>query len=178
MSLLWVRDADKIWTASTLMAGRHDLHLLFAARSPGDSARSVERRPAVQLNSFSNGNTEAWAIMAGPRDEVRINGVALSAVGMRVLADRDEIGCASLGSVFFSTESLAAVVAFAGFERAVYCGRCRQAIKQGAQAVRCPGCGVWYDQSDEFPCFTYSSHCTFCSQSTALDAGYSWVPED
>src|ERR1035438_345285 len=96
---------------------------------------------------------------------------------MRVLADRDEVAIPGVGSAFYSTEVRAEVTEFPGAERAVFCGRCRQAIKAGSPAVKCPGCGIWYDQSHEFPCWRYSEHCAFCSQFTALDAGFNWVPE-
>jgi hypothetical protein len=79
--------------------------------------------------------------------------------------------------VFYSTERLALVEEFPGANAPAYCPRCKQAIASGHPAVKCPGCGVYYHQSNELPCWTYTDVCALCPQSTALDAGYQWSPE-
>jgi len=53
--------------------------------------------------------------------------------------------------------------------------RAHQALKP-IHYVRCPQCGVWHHQSDELPCWVYSSSCSLCDHPTALDAGYRWIP--
>jgi hypothetical protein len=55
-----------------------------------------------------------------------------------VLQDRDEIRAGAVGALFFSTETLARIAEFAGSDRAIYCGRGRQAMPNGDPAVRCP----------------------------------------
>jgi LSD1 subclass zinc finger protein len=110
---------------------------------------------------------------------MRVNGCEVLA-GLRVLADRDEIRTDDGIQCFFSTETLAVIEAFPGADREVFCGRCRQPIKTGASAVRCPGCQIWYhqDDSESLPCWTYTDKCNFCPNPTALDSGFMWIPED
>jgi hypothetical protein len=131
--------------------------------------------PARLLRSRS-ADGERWLVMCAARASVRLNGVLLRA-GIRVLRDRDELQVDGFGRVYFSTEQLARVEPFAPGERAAVCPRCKQAIAAGSPAVCCPQCGVWYHQSDEFPCWTYAPRCVLCPQPTALDAGYRWTPE-
>jgi len=128
--------------------------------------------------SFRVGHAERWVVVAGLDSQTRVNGIPLSAIGMRVLADRDELSLTDVGSAYYSAEDLAEVVAFAGADRVILCGRCRQKVEPGSPAVKCPGCGTWYHEHSELRCFTYHPTCAFCPQSTALDAGFSWVPED
>jgi hypothetical protein len=120
--------------------------------------------------------SKVWALIASANSDTRVNSRSLPA-GLCVLADRDEIRVG--GDVqYFSTETLAAAVEFPGADRPVFCGRCRQQIDAGTPAVCCPGCGIWYNQSGELPCFTYSEKCTFCGHPTALDSGFAWTPEE
>jgi hypothetical protein len=62
--------------------------------------------------------------------------------------------------------------------RGMMCPRCRQRIEKETLAVRCPQCGLWHHQSEELPCWTYSSTCAMCPQPSALDAGYQWTPTE
>jgi hypothetical protein len=120
---------------------------------------------------------ETWLIMDARPPRVHLNGSSLT-TGIHVLHDRDEIcGIPGVGRMFFSTEVLARVEPYPGAERPASCPRCKQPITAGTPAVRCPGCGVWYHQSEDFPCWTYSETCALCPQLTALDAGYRWTPE-
>jgi hypothetical protein len=105
-----------------------------------------------------------------------VNGRTVPA-GLCLLDDRDEIRVRE-EKLYFSTENLASVEQFPGSDRQVFCGRCRQLIETGTPAVCCPSCGVWYNESADLPCWTYSGKCTFCGQATALDAGFSWTPEE
>jgi hypothetical protein len=109
---------------------------------------------------------------------LRVNGLPLGGIGARVLSDRDEIAIPGVGSAYYSSEVLAAVVPFPASDRTVFCGRCRQAIAAGSPAVKCPNCGVWYDQSDELPCWRFGERCAYCTTLTALDAGLTWVPQE
>jgi hypothetical protein len=119
---------------------------------------------------------DKWVLVERAGYGAWANGLPLSA-GMRVLADRDEIRINDAGRVFFSAETLARIEVFHVARERVFCGRCRQALQEGEQAVRCSGCGVWYHQTDKYPCWTYTETCAFCPHSTSLDAGYNWTPE-
>jgi hypothetical protein len=122
-----------------------------------------------------------WLLLAGDPDRVRLNGAPLP-LGIRALRDRDEIRVSGLGATFYTTETLATVVAFPG-PTSVPCGRCQVAIREGEPAVACPGCGVFHHSGPcadgvERPCWIYAERCAFCPQPTALDAGFRWTPED
>jgi hypothetical protein len=120
---------------------------------------------------------ETWLVMGVTAAGVLLNGEPLR-TGIRVLADRDELHVDGVGRVFFSTERLARVEPCPGAEPAVRCVRCKQIIEPGTDAVRCPQCGVWYHQSDDLPCWTYTPHCVLCPQPTALETGYRWTPAE
>jgi len=175
MAHLWMQDVNG-WGAQKLDAALYDLAatpILHAEVAPMGSA---SRNSALLIRADAGG-LPAWALIASPDSAVRVNSRALPA-GLYVLADRDEIRTGDGIQYFFSTESLATVVAFPGAERPVYCGRCREPIEAGAPAVCCPGCGIWYHQSEELPCWTYAEKCNFCPSPTALNNGFSWTPED
>jgi len=178
MSHLWLRDAEKKPVAHSIRATSFDVRALLLLEGSGSSAGPLESGLAARMVSFRVGNAERWVVVAGPDAQLRVNGIPLSALGMRVLADRDEISIAGGGSAFYSAEDLAEVVAFAGADRVMLCGRCRQKIESGSPAVKCPGCGTWYHEHSNLQCFTYHPTCAFCPKPTALDAGFSWVPED
>jgi hypothetical protein len=92
--------------------------------------------------------------------------------------DRDEILLHGVGRCYFSTETLARIEPLSEESATGCCPRCKQGMTAGEPAVRCPGCGVWHHQSDELPCWTYAERCAICGGSTALDAGFSWTPEE
>ena len=140
--------------------------------NPSSSGRGIARLVRVDASGAS-----VWALVASGRSGIRVNGRALPA-GLCVLTDRDEIRDGDGIQYFFTAESLAAVQGFPCSDRPVFCGRCRQQIAVGAKAVRCPGCGIWYDESAYLPCWTYSDKCTFCGHPTVLDSGFSWTPEE
>lgn len=122
---------------------------------------------------------ECWAAVHTPGSALRVNGTAL-VTGIRVLSHRDELRLAGVaGRVFFSLEGLAAVVPFVGVEGS-RCPRCQQPIELGSPAVRCPNpqCGVWHHESEEFGCWTYSPTCALCDQSTDLEGGFRWTPQE
>ncbi len=181
MAHLWIHD-DSGWNASRLIAPLFDLGSLRALTETNATiddyqpacATSAGFARLVQVDAAGVG---IWALVASPSFPVRLNG-RVPAAGLRVLVDQDEIRVGGSARYFFSTETLASVEPFPGAERAVFCGRCRQQIGTGASAVRCPGCGVWYDESQETPCWSYSPNCAFCETRTALDSGFKWTPEE
>jgi len=175
MAHLWMQDVNG-WGARRLDAALYDLAAAPIPCAEEAPMGSASRKAARLIRADADG-VPAWALIASPDSAVRVNSRAVPA-GLCVLADRDEIRTGDGIQYFFSTESLATVVSFPGAERPVYCGRCREPIEAGAPAVCCPGCGIWYNQSAEFPCWTYSNKCAFCGHPTALDTGFSWTPED
>ena len=131
-----------------------------------------------------------WAAVAGPSQDLRVNGQA-SALGLRVLSDRDELSASAAPGEsahwYFSSEEVVAVTAFPGSEHLTRCPRCKKAVEAGMPAVRCPNpqCGAWHHQISaghpthgERECWTYAPKCALCSQTTALDAGFRWTPEE
>jgi hypothetical protein len=124
------------------------------------------------------GRDERWLLQWGPLQDVRVNGLPQT-LGLRVLEHRDEIRIGGVAAVYFSNEKLARIEGFRGGDRTLSCARCKTPIADGTPAVLCPRCGVWYHQTDEHPCWTYTERCvSFCTQPTALDAGLLWTPED
>jgi predicted RNA-binding Zn-ribbon protein involved in translation (DUF1610 family) len=177
MSLLWVMDANG-WGAQNLDAAQYELDSVpipLAAEAPNNSACGM---PARLIRTDRNG-MPAWALIASRNSGVRVNSRGVTA-GLCVLSDRDEIRTGDGTRFFFSTETPATVVPFPGSDRPVYCGRCREPIEVGAPAVRCPGpgCGIWFNESAELPCWTYTDKCPFCGFPTPLDTGFTWTPED
>jgi hypothetical protein len=171
---LWVQDACG-WEALKLDAAQFELGAITTAQV-GDAKPRASAKGAWLIRADAGG-PRAWALVASHDSDVRVNGRAVVA-GVCVLADRDEIRIGGIQQ-FFSTETLATVQEFPPLERPVFCGRCRQKIEVGSPSVRCPGarCSIFYHQSSDLPCFTYADKCNFCGHSTALDAGFSWVPE-
>ena len=166
MSHFWFRDTEGKRVAHVLPAASDDLRALFL------------RGPAARVVAFGAGSALRWVVIAGPAAAVRVNGIPLDPIGVRVLAHKDELSLPGGGSAYFSAENLAEVVQFPVIDRPVLCGRCRQAISSGAPAVKCPGCGTWYDESAQLPCFSYQPVCASCPQSTSLDAGFTWIPDE
>ena len=174
MAHLWFRDEEDIWAAVPLVGRAVDISA-YPPRALADGFRLGEDAQAAVIPGGA-GDAVFWALLvAGDRD-VRVNGFAPVA-GVRLLRDRDEIRAAPSRTLYFSTETLARVVEFVAGERTLFCGRCRQPMKTGQLAVCCPECSIWYHQSDEFPCWTYTPACAICGHSTALNSQFSWTPE-
>ena len=133
-------------------------------------------RVEAALHKRANG---AWLLFAPAHSETRVNGLRFP--GIRLLQDRDEIRVSGK-TLFFSTERLASVEAYAGASKA-FCPRCRQEIANGTPAVQCPGCGVWHHENGDLNCWTYADHCALCPQKTPLNdaydacRSYQWTPE-
>jgi hypothetical protein len=176
MAHLWLRHDGNDWSAMPLTGHAMDIsvhppRILAESFRLGEDSRAALIRVATE-------DPPVWVLLVSAGSDVRINGFAPVA-DVRVLQDRDEIRVTPTGALFFSTEMLARVEEFPGSERAVFCGRCRQAMEKGQMAVRCPHsrCGIWYHQTGKLPCWTYAPSCGFCPQPTSLDAGFSWIPE-
>lgn len=176
MAHLWLRHDGDDWSAMLLAGHAIDISV-HPPRILAEAFRLAEDTRAAVIPVGAE-DPPTWVLLVAAGSDVRINGFAPVA-GLRVLQDRDEIRATRAGALFFSTETLACVEEFPGSERTVFCGRCRQAMEKGQMAVRCPHsrCGIWYHQTDNLPCWTYAPACGFCPQATALDAGFTWVPE-
>jgi hypothetical protein len=102
-------------------------------------------------------------------------------MGMRILADRDQIGLEGGAQYFFSAETLAAVESFpAAAGRVVRCPRCLRSIRAGSPVVRCTRCGVYHhEEGPDYACYTYAPHCAVCGLSTDLAASsFAWSPAE
>ena len=184
MAHLWLRDTDAVWAALPLdelsRGSRQEsrqancgVDLSVDPPRAIDAAASHRRDCPCLLMPWESG----WALLAWPEAGVRVNGKAVS-IGIRLLRDRDEIRPAGRPPVYFSTERLAGVEQLPDGSEELFCARCRQRIEEGGEAVRCPACGIWLHESEELPCWTYASTCALCDQTTDLEAGFRWTPED
>ena len=175
MAHLWTK-VEGGWNAQSLDGAALDFSAIPFQEAP-DANRCSAGRGIARLIRVEAAGAPVWALIDPGGSGFRVNSRALSA-GLCVLADRDEIQDGDGIQYFFTTESPAAVQEFPTSDHPVFCGRCRLQIVASAKAVRCPGCGIWYDESADLPCWTYSDKCTFCGHPTALDSGFSWTPEE
>ena len=107
---------------------------------------------------------------------VRVNGEPVPG-GVRVLDHRDEILVGG-DRLLFSAQTAPLVTAFASEpdQRLPVCAVCRGPVREGMRAVACPGCGRWFHQLDDKPCWTYAPTCRFCQHPTPLDEAATWRP--
>ena len=185
MAHLWITGADG-WAVLPLVRDAYllDAHPPSPALAPGAtelapiaSDRRPLQSPRTVLMSAGSATRHGWILLTADSHVTRINGLPALA-GIRMLADRDEIAVSGQPPMFFSTEALAQVVPFSGAVPPLFCPRCKQGIDGGMPAVRCPRCDVWHHQTDDLPCWTYAATCAICDCRTALDAGFTWVPEE
>lgn len=189
MAHLWVHGAEG-WEAQELKGRRfnlaglslpHEREESYEESNDAVNGQRVTQCGPAWLIAAETGGPPVWALVAARKSNARVNGCPPVA-GLRVLSDRDEIRIGAATQLYFSSESLATVVPFPASEHpehVVRCGRCHQPIALGDSAVRCPRCALWFHESAESPCWTYTAECNgFCGQPTALDAGFSWAPED
>jgi hypothetical protein len=123
------------------------------------------------------------ALLVRPGVRVRVNGEPVLG-GLRLLEHKDEILVGST-RLFFSVESAPLVTLFqpSGGERVPVCPICRGPVREGVQAVECPGCGRWFHQTEATtdrpakPCWTYASTCRFCNHPTSFAADAEWRPD-
>jgi hypothetical protein len=166
MSGIWQEIAPRSWRALALLEGK----------------------PLTETQLGVRG-VELWhagpsaLLLAAPGVWVRVNGQPVLG-GLRVLEHRDEV-LLPAARLFFSVETTPRVVTYqpAAGERAPTCPICRGPIRQGMQAVQCPGCGRWFHQGEAAdgkpgkPCWTYVPTCRFCSHPTSFAAEAAWHPE-
>jgi hypothetical protein len=158
MAHLWTLDDSNEWRARPLV-----------------NATPEVIAGGVTLLRRSREATDVWTLVSASA-ALRLNGAPVP-LGLAVLEDRDEIRLPGV-TAWFSTETLAQVEPFPESVARGVCPRCKQTIATGSPAVRCPSCGLWHHESEEFPCWTYADTCAGCGHATALDAGFRWTPED
>jgi hypothetical protein len=186
---MWIRE-EKEWTVLPLASDRYEI---AAGRTDSDSAAPVAGRAPVVLRTRtgdSDANERSAAILvrsaatgAGPEawslvildEAIRINGRPVG-IGLRRLRDRDELRLPGGERSYFSTECQAEIVPYPRAD-GITCPRCKTKIAEGEAAVRCPDCAIWYHQTDDRPCYTYSPTCGTCPRASDLDAGFRWTPE-
>ena len=118
----------------------------------------------------------AALLLVRPGVRVRINGEPVPG-GVRVLDHRDEI-LVGADRLLFSAQSAPLITTFAlaPEQRPPVCPICRGPVRDGMPTVACPGCGRWFHQLDEKPCWTYAPTCRFCQHPTPLEEGSTWRP--
>jgi hypothetical protein len=177
MSRIFLRPRDDQWVDYPLSAGSVALHALWAAPSNGLDGPTPITCSAIHLAPAQVGVATRWVAIHGADSGLRVNGVPLGGLGLRVLEHKDEIAVPVFGSAFFSTEEFPVVVPFPGAARPVFCGRCLDPIDAAAPAVQCPHCRVWHHQMEQRECFTYDV-CSGCRRPTSLDHQLEWRPEE
>ncbi|HLJ55666.1 MAG TPA: hypothetical protein VKT77_11555 [Chthonomonadaceae bacterium] len=171
MSHLWVENNQE-WCVLPLAENR--VALTADPARPVTGALGVNPARGLLLPPAAPGSD--WILLCRP-GACSVNGRPV-ALGIRALADRDEIVTAPGTRLFFSSESLAAVVPFEAV-RETFCPRCLLAIAHGAPAVRCPQCGIAYheDTAAALACWSYGP-CVNCGHSSEPDAGFRWTPDE
>lgn len=177
MAHLWIRDADAVWAALPLPGDR--AVRLDAIPGPGfPGIGGGDATPGPEVAPVTVGGRRGWALFAAPARGLDVNGLPLRA-GIRVLADRDEVGLGGGGPrFFFSTERLALIQPLADLGRAIKCARCGDPLEPGSPAVSCPQCDRWHHERPGQPCWTSIPQCATCPQATDLDLGFRWTPEE
>ena len=178
MAHFWLRDDDGDWVVLPLDPGFWDLAADPPRRLRGKRSRSRAGDTALLLSSGSGTDAEptCWLVLTSGGSDLRINGWPARS-GICALEDRDELRI-DQRTLYFSTERLAATGPFAAGANPLFCPRCKQTLEDDTAAVRCPGCGVWHHQSEQLPCWSYAPTCALCEQSTDLEAGFRWTPEE
>ncbi len=165
MAVFWVQDEQGQWEPVASNDDTVDLRgVLGPAVAPEIGAAAVVMKRGEERILISNGREGVW-----------VNGEPL-VLGIRALRDRDAIRIGARRTAFFSTEALPRITPFPQPHPAP-CARCMTDVVPDSPAVKCPKCGAWHHQSDEFPCWTYTEKCARCDQPTALDGQYHWNPE-
>jgi len=119
-------------------------------------------------------------LMLAPGTPVRINGSRAPAyLGIHVLRHRDEI-VIDESRRYYSTEDLPKLAPLPETDDAASCPRCHLELVSGTPGVRCPQCGTLHHQSDERPCWLFSTTCALCDYPVRLgdDADFLWSPSD
>lgn len=138
----------------------------------------------IRIVAFRDGTRPSFALLAARDVLVRVNGLVVVA-GMRVLQHKDELWVGA-EQMFFSAESTPVAEIFQGntSKRPSRCPICRDAMRDGQQVVRCPGCSRLFHQieaTNETParlCWTYLSECKFCEHPTSMTGEPTWRPDE
>lgn len=171
MAHLWMLDDEEEWGFFPLAGEEVSLGKIPPSPPDATSKTKLSEKPLLL-----RARDDSWVLLCGDDGRVQINGLP-PAAGVRALRHKDRIQVQGVGTVFLSTENLPQVEPFPGAKARGQCPRCCKPIAEGSPAVCCPGCGVWYHQSDDYPCFSLAPTCIFCPQETDLEAGFRFVPE-
>jgi hypothetical protein len=166
MSCVWQEHRAGRWGAHALLPGK-----LTAGEELGVAG--------IALRGMGRGA----ALLVRPGVAARVNGEPVLG-GLRLLEHADEVLVGAV-RLCFSQESTPVVVCFAlaAGQRPPVCPVCRGPVKEGAQAVQCPGCGRWFHQlgaedgRPAKPCWTYAPTCRFCNHPTSFAAEAAWRPD-
>jgi hypothetical protein len=177
MAHLWIELADQSYGLALLEGDAFGLI--------PDIDQPVVRKEAgrcvAHLCRYGAETDARWILLVASGAQVRVNGQAVWG-GIRLLADRDEIHLSGGVSSFFSTEEPVKVEPYPGGGAEARCPRCQDPIAPGVPGVRCPNCGIWHheDAAGEQGrgCWSYAPGCAVCGETTDLDAGYRWTPDE
>jgi hypothetical protein len=159
MSCLWLEHAGA-WQARALAGGR-----VLAGDELALAGIAFVPLPRGQA-----------ALLVRPGVRVRVNGEPVFG-GVRLLEHKDEV-LIGARRVVFSGEATPVVTTFtAAGQRPPVCPVCRGPVREGTQAVQCPGCGRWFHQQDAKTCWTYAATCRFCNHPTSFSAETCWRPD-
>jgi hypothetical protein len=129
---------------------------------------------AVLVRKIDN-EKSLCSLLVAPGVVAHVNGEKVL-LGARVLNDRDAIHLAGQGRMFYSAHSAPVVAPYSG-KVTIPCSRCRIDIRPGELAVQCPGCHLFFHQSQESPCWLHAEQCV-CEHPTALEDDNSWSPNE
>jgi hypothetical protein len=167
MGCIWQEQRSGQWSARAVIAGK---------------ALADEELGVSGIAILGLGSSGGAALFVRPGFGVRINGEPVLG-GLRILEHKDEILAATV-RLCFSQETTPVVVTFAtSGQRPPICPICRGPVRDGMQAVQCPGCGRWFHQRDAEgqqpakPCWTYAPTCRFCRHPTSFAGDAAWRPD-
>ena len=179
MAQWWTYTGDG-WLATPLDAYKEQaLCLMDDPESPVAPLEETEDLHGCVLLVRPADSADAWAVAANG-NTVRVNGEPVLA-GLRRLHDFDLVALPGRRVAVFSSERLARVQPLPASGGPVHCARCGGNIEEGAPAIACPQCGVWYHQDGNDPdyqCWTFATHCAFDNTPTALGGAFRRSPED
>jgi hypothetical protein len=139
--------------------------------------------PGIRLLRLGSGTDRGVALMAQSGVGVLVNGLP-AAGGLRLLEHKDEV-VVGRHRFYYSSESAPVLAVFRveAAARTTTCPVCRGVIKDGTQAVRCPGCTRWFHQIEPIDgqparrCWTFAPTCRICNHPTPLTGEPGWRPE-
>ena len=182
MAHLWFQDRAGGWTPVPLVHGELGLTTSGPLTQRGQAVNNRPICPVVAVRRADRQEGQ-WILLSDGSLDTSVNGLAL-VLGMRVLADRDEILLSDAESAggaryFFAAEELPRVQPFPHHNEPVHCPRCKQLIEPNTPAVQCPSptCRLWHHGRDDLPCWSYYATCASpaCDQPTRL-SDFRWSP--